>query len=379
MTQSFTVDIAQSELDALRARIEHARWPEAETVDDWSQGVPLKYLKQLCRYWATGYDWRRAESMLNAYPQLRTTIDGLGIHLLHVRSPHAAARPLLLTHGWPGSVFEFTKIIGPLVDPVRYGGAASDAFHVVVPSLPGYGFSDRPARTGWGIERIARAWATLMARLGYARFGAMGSDWGTSVTTLLAQYDAAHVSGVHLVPPLAPPDLTTDLTSWERRAIDDLDQVQFDGSAYSEIHRTRPQTIGYALVDSPIALCAWIAEKYHLWSDREHSSQLSADDILDAVTLYWLTRTGASAARLYYESIGTVSTWFTEQTSDVVPVPVGASIFDHETPRISRRWAVKRYPDIRLWRHHDQGGHFAALEFPDLLVADLRDLFRIIW
>ncbi|MBO0882691.1 MAG: alpha/beta fold hydrolase, partial [Mycobacterium sp.] len=343
--QPFTVDIEQSELDTLRFRLEQARWPEAETVDDWSQGVPLEYLRRLCRYWATGYDWRRAESTLNAWPQLRTTIDGLGIHLLHVRSPHAAARPLLLTHGWPGSVFEFAKVIGPLVDPVRYGGDAGDAFHVVVPSLPGYGFSDRPARTGWGIERIASAWATLMARLGYDRYGAMGSDWGTSITTLLAQSDATHVAAVHLVPPLAPPDRTDDLTPWEQRAIDDLDRVRSTGSAYSEIHRTRPQTIGYALVDSPIALCAWIAEKYYLWSDG--NSGLTDDDVLNAVTLYWLTRTGASAARLYYESISTVATWFTSRAQDEVPVPVGASIFDHETPRISRRWAADRYPDIR--------------------------------
>lgn len=375
--QPFTVDIEQSELDALRLRLEQARWPETETVDDWSQGVPLEYLQRLCRYWATGYDWRRAESTLNAWPQLRTTIDGLGIHLLHARSPIATARPLLMTHGWPGSVLEFAKVIGPLVDPVRYGGDASDAFHVVVPSLPGYGFSDRPAHAGWGIERIAAAWATLMARLGYDRYGAMGSDWGTSVTTLLAQYDIAHVAGVHLVPPLAPPDPTAGLTPWEQQAINDLEHVQADGSAYSEIHRTRPQTIGYALVDSPVALCAWIAEKYHLWSDSQ--SRLTDDDVLDAVTLYWLTRTGASAARLYYESIGTVATWFTEQTQDAVRVPVGASIFDHETPRISRRWAANRYPDIRMWRHHEHGGHFAALEFPDLLVTDLRDLFRAIW
>jgi pimeloyl-ACP methyl ester carboxylesterase len=301
--------------------------------------------------------------------------------VLHARSAYSDARPLLLTHGWPGSVFEFTKVIAPLVDPLAHGGDARDAFHVVVPSLPGYGFSDRPARTGWGIERIASAWATLMARLGYDRYGAAGSDWGTSITTRLAQYDAAHVAGVHLVPPLAPPDPTRPPTPWERNALDDLDQARSDGSAYSEIHRTRPQSIGYALVDSPIALCAWLAEKYHQWSDHAHAdtSRLCDDDVLDAVTLYWLTRTGASAARLYYESIGTVSTWFTERTRDTVPVPVGASIFDHETPRISRRWATDRYPDIRLWRHHDCGGHFAALEFPDLVIPDLRDSFRAMW
>ncbi|WP_246571534.1 epoxide hydrolase family protein [Kineosporia corallincola] len=372
----FTVHVPQAELDDLTERIRRTRWPEPATVAGWSQGMPLEHLRRLCERWAGGYDWRAAEARLNAWPQYRTVIDGLAIHVLHARSPHPQARPLLLTHGWPGSVLEFSKLMTPLTDPAD----PSDAFHVVAPSLPGYGFSDRPTDSGWGIERIAAAWATLMARLGHRRYLAAGSDWGTSITSLLAVQDAAHVCAVHLVPPLAPPGPQTDVTDWEHAALEDLKAATANGSAYSETHRTRPQTIGYALTDSPAALCAWLGEKYRLWSDHDDpGNDLSDDDVLDAVTLYWLTRTGASAARLYWESIDTVSSWFTHGGGPVVTVPVGASVFAHETPRISRRWAEPRYRDIRLWRRHEHGGHFAALEAPHTLITDLRDLARLTW
>jgi len=307
----FRVDIPQDTLGDLRARLAGTRWPEAETVSDWSQGVPLGYLRELCRHWADGYDWRATEARLNRLPQFRTRIDGLGIHLIHVRSPHPDALPLVMTHGWPGSVVEFLKVIGPLTDPTAHGGDAGDAFHLVIPSLPGYGFSDRPTQPGWGVERIAGAWAELMARLGYRRYGAQGGDWGTSVSTAIAQLDPEHVAGIHLAPPLAPPDPATfdDLTDRERAALASLEQAAEWESGYSQEHATRPQTIGYALVDSPAALCAWIVEKFWAWTDHDGrlESVLTRDELLDNVMLYWLPGTGASSARLYWESIRQVN------------------------------------------------------------------------
>jgi pimeloyl-ACP methyl ester carboxylesterase len=367
--EPFRVEVPAAVLADLRERLRRTRWPETQTGEGWSQGVPLDYLQQLCRYWAEEYDWRAAEARLNAVPQYRTRIDGLGIHFLHARSPHSAALPLVLTHGWPGSVLEFLEVVGPLTS-----ASAADAFHVVVPSLPGYGFSDKPAAAGWGIERTAGAWAQLMDRLGYDRYGAAGNDWGTSVSSALGRQDAAHVAGIHLVPPLAGPDPAAldDLSGAERTALADLAQRSRTGSAYSDVHRTEPQTIGYALLDSPAALCAWIAGKFWAWSDHE----LDPDRVLDAVTLYWVTGTGASSARLYHESIDQVSAWISGTSADAVAVPAGCSVFPAEVPRPSRRWAARRYPDIRYWVEHDRGGHFPALEAPDLLVDDLRAFFR---
>jgi epoxide hydrolase len=376
----FHVHVPDADLADLRDRLGRTRWPEPQPVPDWSQGVPLAYLQELCRSWGTDYDWRKVEARLNALPQYRTVIDGLGLHFLHVRSPDPAALPLVLTHGWPGSVLEFLEVLGPLADPRAHGGAAEDAFHLVVPSLPGYGFSDKPATTGWGVDRTARAWARLMARLGYERYGAAGSDWGTSISSALAQHDPAHVAGIHLVPPLAAPDPATfdELTDAERAALADLDRRARTESAYSELHRTKPQTLGYALLDSPAALCAWLVEKFWTWTDHPGDLErvLSRDQVLDAVTLYWLTGTGASAARLYWESIEQVTRWLTEPGRDLVRVPTGCSVFAAEVPRPSRRWAARRYPDIRYWAEHDHGGHFAALEVPDLLVEDIRAFFR---
>ena len=277
--EAFRVEVPETELEDLRARLRQTRWPEHET--DASQGVPLDYLEELCAYWADGYDWRVVEARLNALPQCRSD----GIHFIHVRSENPDALPLILTHGWPGSVLEYLDVIGPL----------SEDFHVVCPSLPGYGFSDKPAEPGWGIERIAATWAELMARLGYDRYGACGSDWGTSVSTLLGP----RTVGIHLVPPLAPPAPSDDLTDAERSALAALEYAAEWDSGYSKQHSTRPQTIGYGLTDSPALLCAWIAEKLIGWSDEP----LSRDQILDMVTLYWVTRTGASSARLYWESI----------------------------------------------------------------------------
>jgi pimeloyl-ACP methyl ester carboxylesterase len=378
----FRVDIPQEVLDDLRARLDGTRWPEAETVADWSQGVPLAYLRGLCRYWAEGYDWRATERRLNLLPQFRTEIDGLGIHLLHVRSPHPDAFPVVLTHGWPGSIVEFLKVIGPLTDPTAHGGEATDAFHVVIPSLPGYGFSDRPAQPGWGVERIAGAWARLMARLGYQRYGAQGGDWGTSVSTSIAQHDPEHVAGIHLNPPLAPPDPATfdDLTDRERAALASLDHAAEWESGYSQEHATRPQTIGYALVDSPAALCAWIVEKFWSWTDHDGHLEnlLTRDELLDNVMLYWLPGTGASSVRLYWESIRQVNRWISGPTTDTVAVPTGCSIYPKELQRPSRRWAERRFTDIRYWNELDRGGHFAALEQPDLFVEEVRSFFRLV-
>lgn len=374
----FRVRVPEDDLADLRDRLRRARWPEPETVPDWSQGVPLAYLRELCAYWAGAYDWRRAEARLNAFPQFRAEVDGLGIHFLHVRSPHQDAFPLVMTHGWPGSVLEFLDVIGPLTDPTAYGGAASDAFHLVVPSLPGYGWSDKPARPGWGIERIADAWIALMARLGYRRYGAQGHDWGTSVSTLIGQRDPEHVAGIHLVPPLVAPDPATfgDLTGRERDALAALERAAEWEDGYSAEQSTKPQTVGYGLVDSPVALCAWIVEKFRSWTDP--GSEIGRDTLLDHVTLYWLTATGASSARLYWESIRQVRAWFTDGPGEPVGVPAGCTVFPYETPRVSRRWAARRFTDIRHWGEPPRGGHFAALEEPGLFVDEVRSFFRLV-
>jgi epoxide hydrolase len=366
----FRIEVPEAELDDLRERLERTRWPEPEPVDDWSQGVPLAYLRELCDYWAHGYDWRATEARLNELPQFRTEIDGLGIHFIHVRSPDPSALPLILTHGWPGSIVEFAKVIQPL----------SEDFHVVCPSLPGYGFSDKPSEPGWGIERIARAWIELMGRLGYERYGAQGSDWGTSVSTVIAQQDPEHVVGVHLTPPLAPPDPATldGLTDRERAALAAIEHSAEWDSGYSRMHATRPQTIGYSLVDSPAGLCAWIVEKFWAWTDCDGHPEnaLTRDEILDDLMLYWLPATGASSARLYWESIRQVNQWISGTATDIVTVPTGCSIFPKELQRPSRRWAERRFLDIRHWNEPDRGGHFAAYEQPELFVDEVRAFFR---
>jgi pimeloyl-ACP methyl ester carboxylesterase len=376
----FRIAVPDADLHDLKARLGLTRWPEPETVGDWSQGVPLAYLQELCRYWAEDYNWRATEARLNALPQFRTEIDGVGIHFIHVRSHHAGALPLVMTHGWPGSVVEFLKVIGPLSDPTAYGGESSDAFHVVCPSLPGYGFSDKPARSGWGVERIAVAWNTLMHRLGYERYGAEGSDWGTSISALVGRHDPKRVIGVHLVPPLAPPDPSTfgDLTDRERAALATLDELADWGSGYSGEHATRPQTIGYALVDSPAALCAWITEKFWSWTDCDGDLErvVSRDELLDNLMLYWLPSVGASSVRLYWESMRQVNEWISGPVTDTIMTPVGCSIFPKELQRPSRRWAEKRFLDIRYWNEPSRGGHFAALEQPELFVDEVRAFFR---
>ena len=380
--EPFRIEIADDDLRDLRERLARTRWPERQTVDDRSQGVPLAYLQELCRSWAEEYDWRTTESRLNALPQFRTEIDGLGFHFLHVRSPHADALPLVITHGWPGSIIEFLKVIGPLTDPSAHGGDPSDAFHVVCPSLPGFGFSDKPTRPGWGIERIADAWIELMARLGYERYGAQGSDWGTSISALVGERDREHAVGIHLTPPLAAPDPATfdDLTEREREALASFEHAAEWESGYSREHATRPQTIGYALVDSPAALAAWIVEKFWSWTDHDGDleSVVTRDELLDNLMLYWLPRAGASSARLYWESTRQVDAWISGSATDTITLPTGCSIFPKELQRPSRRWAERRFLDIRYWSEPERGGHFAALEQPELFVQEVRASFRVV-
>jgi pimeloyl-ACP methyl ester carboxylesterase len=356
--ETFRVAVPDDQLDDSRRRICDTRWPEPETGP--GQGVPVGALRRLADYWATGYDWRRLEAELAGLPQFRTRIDGLGIHFAHLRSADPAATPLLLTHGWPGSYLEFLEVIDPL----------SRAFHAVCPSLPGYGFSDRPISTGWGIERIADAWVELMRRLGYDRFVAAGSDWGTSISTMIAVRAPQRLLGLHLVPPLVAPDHSRPFSPDERRSVAAFAARSRTGSAYGEVHATRPQTIGYALTDSPVGLCAWIAEKYRDWVDPRGPG-VSEDRLLDTVTLYWLTGTAASSARLYAESIATVSRWFTEPPTDRITVPCGAAVYPAELPRPSRRWAERRFSNLVHWGEPTIGGHFAALEVPDSYVAEL--------
>ena len=365
----FHLAIPDDELEDLRSRLRATRWPEPAT--DSTQGIALDELQALCAHWADGYDWRRAEEWLNSIGQFRTTIDGLGIHFLHARSSDPDALPLVLTHGWPGSVVEFRDVVERLNDA---------GFHCVVPSLPGYGWSDKPAVAGWGVERIARAWATLMARLGYDRYGAQGSDWGTSVSASLGQHDPKHIVGIHLMPPLAPPDPATlgALTHHEQEALDAMGYGAERESGYSAMHRTRPQTIGYALADSPAGLAAWVVEKFRNWADPR--SELSTDAILDNLMLYWIPRTGASSARLYWESLHDVGRWIEGplEPRDCVDAPAGCTVFPFELQRPSRRWAERRFHNIRYWNEPEHGGHFPALEQPALFVNELTTFFSLV-
>ncbi|HUF81252.1 MAG TPA: epoxide hydrolase, partial [Burkholderiales bacterium] len=299
----FRIEIPETVLDDLRARLALTRWPEKETPADWTQGVPLEYMQDVARYWRNHYDWRRAEALLNARPGFMTTIDGLDMHFLHVRSTHTNALPLVLTHGWPGSIVEFLKVIGPLTQPELHDGKAEDAFHVICPALPGYGFSGKPAAPGWKVERIAKAWAVLVARLGYDRYVAQGGDWGAAVTTALAPADPEHCVAIHLNMPTARPDPATldDLTEREKQALEGLKYYRDWDSGYSKQQSTRPQTLGYGLVDSPVGQAAWVLEKFWAWTDCDGHPEnvLTRDELLDNVMLYWLTASGASSARLY--------------------------------------------------------------------------------
>jgi pimeloyl-ACP methyl ester carboxylesterase len=381
----FRLDVPEADLDDLRRRLRATRWPEPETVGDTGQGPQLARMRRFVERWADGYDWRRTEALLNGWGQHETQVDGLGIHLLHVRSPEPGARPLLLTHGWPGSVLEFRHAIDPLTDPVAHGGSAEDAFHVVIPSLPGFGFSGKPAGTGWGARRTARAWAELMRRLGYDAWYAQGGDLGASVTSELAALEAAEGIGLRAIHLNMAPFMPTDdemreATDEERRMMAETGHYWQQLSGYSQMMSTRPQTVGYALQDSPVGLAAWI---YAMFQDvggshDEHGDAealFALDEMIDDVMLYWLPGTAASAARFYWESaqVG----WATPGTIDEpITIPTGLSVMPGEYVRRSRRWAERRYTDLVLFSEVARGGHFALLEQPGLLVDDIRATFR---
>jgi len=370
----FEAHATDADLDDLRTRLAAARLPEAETVyrsapdpRRWDQGVPLADLIDVVNYWRTGYDWRAFEARLNQIGQYRTTIDGLGIHFLHRRSLRTDATPLIMTHGWPGSVAEFVDIIEELADPKD---ANTPAFHVVAPSLPGFGYSDKPATTGWGTEKIAATWVKLMERLGYSKFVAHGGDWGGVITTILAGRFPEHVLGIHSTLAQAPPGLLTDgLTPAERQWTEQTRDFWQYRAAYAKQQATRPQTIGYALVDSPVGLLAWIMDKFYEWTDSEDSplERISRDRILDNVTLYWLTRSGASATRIYYESHDSLVPELR------VDVPAAISIYPRDIEKCPRPWAQERYRKIVRWREPEAGGHFPSLEVPGEFVRDLRE------
>ena len=370
----FKIAVPDSVLADLRNRLRNTRWPEAEPVADWSQGAPLAWVQAMCRYWADGYDWRAREALLNRHAQYTTRIDGLDIHFLHVRSKHLQARPLLITHGWPGSMVEFQKVIGPLTDPTAHGGDAADAFHLVCPSLPGFGFSGKPTTTGWGVDRIAAAWATLMARLGYARYGAQGGDWGSAVTTAVGGQDAAHCLGIHITLAMGTaPQVGVTPTAEELRALKGLKHYQDWDAGYSKQQATRPQTLAYALTDSPAGQAAWILEKFWAWTDCDgHPENLfTRDELLDNVMLYWATASAGSSARLYWESFGAG-----RRAALPVTIPTGVAVFPKEIITPVRRWMEAAYTDIRHWTEMPKGGHFAAFEQPALLVDDVRAFFR---
>lgn len=373
----FVVAIDEAELEELRRRILQTRWPDQQTCGGWDQGVPLAYARELADYWANGYDWRRWEDKLNQWPQFRTAIDGIDIHFIHRRSPHDNALPLIISHGWPGSVVEFHKIIEPLAEPEKYGGAAEDAFHVVVPSLPGYAFSGKPTATGTSVEAIGRMWGKLMARLGYDRYVAQGGDWGSIITQSMGITETEHCAAIHTNMPLVTPDPDTmdNLTEREQSALDGMAYYGASDSGYSKIQSTRPQTIGYPLADSPVGQMAWIVEKFHAWTDCERNgvkhpeNALSRDELLDNVMMYWLNNCAASSARLYWES-------FSNPGMEPIHMPTGCSIFPREIFRSSRRWAEKRFSNLIHFNELEAGGHFAAFEQPELFVTEVRTCFR---
>jgi len=375
--QAFEARASEADLADLRARLAAARLPEAETVyrpapdpRRWDQGVPIADLIDVVMYWRTAYDWWAFETCLDRIGQFRTTIDDLGIHFLHRRSDRADATPLILTHGWPGSVAEFAHVMDELADPKD---PAAPAFHVVAPSLPGFGYSDKPAATGWGTGKIAAAWVELMGRLGYDTFVAHGGDWGGVITTILGGRFPDHVLGIHTVLAQAPPDMTMDgLTPVERAWAEDTRDFWLRRSAYAKQQATRPQTIGYALVDSPVGLLAWILDKFAEWTDTEDSpfETISRDRILDNVTLYWLTRSGASSARIYYESHGGINAY---DPGLRVDIPSAISIYPRDIEKCPRVWAEKRYRNIVRWATPEAGGHFPSLEAPNDFVRDLQN------
>ena len=374
---AFRVNVPDAQLDDLRERLERTRWPDQLSASGWEYGVPLDYLEDLVDYWRTGYDWRSHEARLNSFPQFTTQTDGQTIHFLHVRSPEPDALPLILTHGWPGSVAEFLGIIGPLTDPRRHGGDAADAFHVVIPALPGFGFAGPTHEPGWDTSRTAKAWAELMRRLGYARYGAQGGDLGALVSPELGHVAPEHVAGIHLNAASVGFIPWSEVDAEQLAAFSDEEKARLarmkkfltEGNAYFQMQATRPQTIAYALTDSPVGQLAWIVDKFNDWTHGPLDAAVSRDDILTNVMFYWLTGTAGSAARMYYANMHSSGDWGRPPSA----VPVGVAVFAED---IAIRRFGEQSNNIVHWSDFSTGGHFAALEAPDLLVDDIRAFFR---
>jgi pimeloyl-ACP methyl ester carboxylesterase len=381
--RSFHINVPQDAIIDLRRRLAATRWPARETVTDQSQGVPLAKIQPLVRYWCTNYNWRRVETRLNAMPQFITQIDGLDIQFAHIRSRHANALPLIITHGWPGSIMELLKVIGPLTDPTAHGGRAEDAFHLVLPSMPGYGFSGKPTTTGWGPDRIARAWIELMKRLGYKRYVSQGGDWGSVVSHAMARQAPAALLGIHVnMPATVPADVAQALSNGapapaglsptERAAYESLDTFYKKSTGYSAMMVTRPQTVGYGLADSPVGQAAWIYDKFASWtySGGEPERVLTLDEMLDDISLYWFTNSATSSAQLYWENNAN------NFNAVDISIPVGVTVFPGEIYRAPRSWAERSYHKLIYWNEVNKGGHFAAWEQPELFSAELRAAFR---
>jgi pimeloyl-ACP methyl ester carboxylesterase len=388
----FRAHIPQSAIDDLRKRVLATRWPDKETVPDHSQGAQLTRLQALVRYWGTDYDWRKGEAKLNALPQFVTTIDGIDIHFIHVRSRHKGALPLIISHGWPGSVFEQIKLIGPLSDPAAHGGKADDAFDVVIPSLPGYGFSSRPTEPGWGSERIGRAWDVLMKRLGYARYVSQGGDWGAAIVQAMGRQAPAGLLGIHTNLPAAVPDdarpallggpMPANATPEEKATIESLRKFRAGGNLeYVMMMSARPQAVGYGITDSPAGLAGWmlVHPGFEKWTYGDDPAQSpTREDVLDNFSLYWLTNSSASAARIYWEHRGTELTGSTSQKTREITVPVAVTVFPDEVYQPPRSWAQRAFPTLMYFNEADRGGHFAAWEYPEVFSAELRAAFRAV-
>jgi pimeloyl-ACP methyl ester carboxylesterase len=383
LIRPYRISVAEEALIDLRQRLASTRWPDEETVRDRTQGVQLATMQDLVRYWQTEYNWRTVESELNALPNFVTEIDGLDIHFIHVRSQEPNAMPLIITHGWPGSVMELLKVIGPLTDPVAYGGRAEDAFDLVLPSLPGYGFSGKPKTSGWDLVKISQAWHRLMLRLGYTKYVSQGGDWGALVSEVMAAQQLPGLIGIHInMPGTVPPNIAKalkdgdpvpdELSAEEKRAYAALSAFYTTGSGYYSIMGTRPQTLGYGLTDSPTALAAWFYDKFAAWtdSDGEPERSLTKDEMLDDITLYWLTNTGTSSARSYWEVYGG-----SPFNAIEISIPVGVTIFPGEIYQAPQSWAEQNYHKLVYFNEVDRGGHFAAWEQPGLFVSEVRAAF----
>ena len=373
LVRPFTVSIPDAEIDDLKQRLARTRWPDPETVGDWSQGVRVPNARSLVDHWEHSYDWRRFESQLNSYPQFLTEIDGLDIHFIHVKSQNPHAMPLILTHGWPGSIVEFLKLIGPLTDPVAFGGDAADSFDVVIPSLPGFGFSQKPTATGWNVARIAGAWAELMKRLGCSRWAAQGGDWGAVVTTALGAMQPEGLIGIHLNTQYAFPARIPDtLSPEERHAVETLARYTGELGGSNHLQGTKPETVGFALADSPAGQAAWIYDKFQSKTDNQGLAEdaLTIDDMLDAISLYWFTNSAASSGRTYWENrSGTFA-------GPTLTLPVAVTVFPKDIPLLPRSWIEDTYRNLIHYGEADQGGHFAALEQPEILVSEIRTGLR---